>query len=132
MVLGDAALRDELLAAPDLPALMALVRERGRERGVEISEEELQRRGEHQPPVLGGTVDRPMSRLRFDGWVPFRLYWQGSEPGVEWFYLGARRFSEPFFEGTAHFEVQTPFNSLFRFRTPIGALAEWHERESRD
>lgn len=68
-----------------------------------------------------------MSRLRFDGWVPFRLYWQGAEPGVEWFYLGARRFSEPFFEGTANFEVQTPFNSLFRFRTPIGALGEWHE-----
>jgi hypothetical protein len=43
MVLGDAVLRDELLAAPDLLALMALVRERGRERGVEISEEELQR-----------------------------------------------------------------------------------------
>ena len=42
MVLGDAALRDELLAAPDLPALIALVRERGRERGVEISDEELQ------------------------------------------------------------------------------------------
>jgi hypothetical protein len=41
IVLGDAALRGELLAAPDLPALMALVRERGRERGVEISEEEL-------------------------------------------------------------------------------------------
>ncbi len=42
MVLGDIALRDELLAAPDLAALMALVRERGRERGVEMSEEELQ------------------------------------------------------------------------------------------
>ncbi len=41
MVLSDAALRDELLATPGLPALMALVRERGRERGVEISEEEL-------------------------------------------------------------------------------------------
>ncbi len=66
-----------------------------------------------------------MSGLRFDGWVPFRMYWQGGEPGVEWFYMGARRFSEPFFEATAHFEVQTPFNSLFRFRTPIGALAEW-------
>ena len=67
-----------------------------------------------------------MSGLRFDGWVPFRMYWQGSEPGVEWFYMGAKRFSEPFFEATAHFEVQTPFNSLFRFRTPLGALAEWH------
>ena len=66
-----------------------------------------------------------MSGLRFDGWVPFRMYWQGSEPGVEWFYMGANRFSEPFFEATAHFEVQTPFNSLFRFRTPLGALAEW-------
>ena len=42
MVLSDAALRDELVAAPDLPALIALVRERGRERGVEMSEEELQ------------------------------------------------------------------------------------------
>jgi len=41
MVLSDAALRDELLQAPGLPALMALVRERGRERGVEMSEEEL-------------------------------------------------------------------------------------------
>jgi hypothetical protein len=41
MVVGDAALRDELLAAPDLPALIALVQERGRERGVEIPEEEL-------------------------------------------------------------------------------------------
>jgi hypothetical protein len=41
MVLSDAALREEMLAAPDLPTLMALVRERGRERGIEMSEEEL-------------------------------------------------------------------------------------------
>ena len=68
-----------------------------------------------------------MSGLRFDGWVPFRLYWQGAEPGVEWFYMGAKRFSEPFIEAAANFEVQTPFNSLFRFRTPLGALAEWHD-----
>jgi sulfotransferase family protein len=67
-----------------------------------------------------------MSGLRFDGWVPFRMYWQDGEPGVEWFYIGAKRFGEPFFEATAHFEVQTPFNSLFRFRTPVRALAEWH------
>ena len=43
MVVDDAALRDELLAAPDLPALIALVLVRGRERGVEMSEEELRR-----------------------------------------------------------------------------------------
>ena len=43
MVVGDAALRDELLGAPDLAALIALVLVRGRERGVEMSEEELRR-----------------------------------------------------------------------------------------
>jgi hypothetical protein len=62
---------------------------------------------------------------RFDGWVPFRLYWQAGEPGVEWAYMGANRFSEPFFEQSIYFEVRTPFNSLFRFRTPLSALAEW-------
>lgn len=67
-----------------------------------------------------------MSGLRFDGWVPFRLYWQGSEPGVEWLYMGASPFREPFFEASIYFEVQTPFNSLFRFRTPLAALGEWH------
>jgi hypothetical protein len=67
-----------------------------------------------------------VSGIRFDGWVPFRLYWQGSEPGVEWAYLGASGFGEPFFEQTMHYAMQTPFNSLFRFRTPIEALADWH------
>jgi len=42
MVLNDAALRDELLKAPDLPALFARVLELARERGIGLSEEELQ------------------------------------------------------------------------------------------
>jgi hypothetical protein len=41
-VLNDAALREELLQAPDLPALFARVLALARERGLEISEEELQ------------------------------------------------------------------------------------------
>lgn len=40
-VLGDAALRDELLRAPDEAALFALVRQRAGERGIAITEEEL-------------------------------------------------------------------------------------------
>jgi hypothetical protein len=42
IVLDDAALRDDLLQAPDLPALFAKVLAHGRARGIEISEEELQ------------------------------------------------------------------------------------------
>jgi hypothetical protein len=70
-----------------------------------------------------------MSGFPFDGWVPFRLHWQESVPEVEWCYLGPKCFTDPFFETTIHFEVQTPFNSLFRFRTPMAALGEWFERK---
>jgi Nif11 domain len=42
MVLNDDALRDELVNVPGLPALIARVRELARERGLELSEEELQ------------------------------------------------------------------------------------------
>jgi len=42
MVLSDNTLRDELMKAPDLPALVARARELGRERGFDLSEEELQ------------------------------------------------------------------------------------------
>ena len=42
MVLNDAALRDDLLEAPDLPALFVRVVTLARERGLDISEDELQ------------------------------------------------------------------------------------------
>jgi hypothetical protein len=42
MVLSDSALRDELLSAPDLPALLALAIATARDRGIELSKEELQ------------------------------------------------------------------------------------------
>jgi hypothetical protein len=70
-----------------------------------------------------------MSEFPFDGWVPIRLHWQGSAPEVEWCYLGPKRFTDPFFETTIHFEAQTPFNSLFRFRTPMAALGAWFDRK---
>jgi hypothetical protein len=41
LLLEDPGLRAELLAAPDLPALFALVLARAGERGIAISEEEL-------------------------------------------------------------------------------------------
>jgi hypothetical protein len=42
MVLDDDALRDHLLEAPNLPALFARVLTAARERGIELSEAELQ------------------------------------------------------------------------------------------
>jgi len=56
-------------------------------------------------------------------WVPCRLYWQRSEPWVDWCYLGQRRFTDPFFEQTIGNCLREPFGMLFRHQTPLEMLA---------
>ena len=60
--------------------------------------------------------------------MPIRLFWQGSEPLVEWCYLGRERFTHPFFDSTIQLALQRPFNSLFRQHTTMAALGEWSQR----
>jgi hypothetical protein len=60
----------------------------------------------------------------FSGWVPIRIYWQGFRPMVDWGYLGARRFSDPFFAQTIYHCVRHPADVLFRHQTPLDALGE--------
>ena len=69
-----------------------------------------------------------MSELPLCGWVPIRLFWQGSEPLVEWCYLGRERFTHPFFDSTIQLALQRPFNSLFRQHTTMATLGEWSRR----
>jgi hypothetical protein len=63
-----------------------------------------------------------------EGWLPIRLYWHGSEPWVDWCYLGAQTFIDPMFDLTVHYALQLPFNTLFRHQTPLETLAEWQVR----
>lgn len=58
------------------------------------------------------------------GWIPMRIDWQGSRPMVDWGYLGARRFSDPFFAQTIHPCVRHPADLLFRHQTPLDRLGE--------
>lgn len=71
-----------------------------------------------------------MSCPSLKGWVPIRLYWQGSEPWVDWCYLGTKRFTDFFFEATIFGALELPFNTLFRHQTPISVLQEWHSESS--
>ena len=53
-----------------------------------------------------------------------RIYWRESRPIVDWGYLGAQRFTEPFFEETCRQCVRHPANLLFRHQTPLENLGE--------
>jgi len=61
---------------------------------------------------------------QFTDWMPIRVYRDGGRTMVDWCYLGAARFTDPFFVDTIEKRLVTPFNLLFRRQTPIEALAE--------
>jgi len=68
-----------------------------------------------------------MNRHLLDGWVPLRFYWQAEAPMIDWVYLGAKPFAEPFFDQTIGDCLRHPFNLLFRHQTPIEVLHQRHE-----
>lgn len=53
-----------------------------------------------------------------------RIYWRESRPLVDWGYMGARRFTEPFFGQTSDRCVERPADLLFRHQTPLDNLGE--------
>ena len=65
-----------------------------------------------------------MNADQFADWMPIRVYRAGGQTMVDWCYLGASRFTAPFFTDTIEQRLFTPFNLLFRRQTPIEALAE--------
>jgi quercetin dioxygenase-like cupin family protein len=58
------------------------------------------------------------------GWIPFRIREAGSQPLVDWCYLGQERFTAPFFSDTIASSVRKPFNQLFLQETPIDRLID--------
>ena len=60
------------------------------------------------------------------GWIPIRVYWKERRPLVDWCWLGARRFTEPFFDHTIDACLRLPFSNLVRPQTPIELLRERH------
>ena len=65
----------------------------------------------------------------FRDWMPIRFYWQGSDPFVDWCYMGNDRFVHPFFFDTVQHRMSRPFNQLFRRQTPIEFLDELNTME---
>jgi hypothetical protein len=60
----------------------------------------------------------------FTGWTPMRIFWRDVQPIVDWGYLGARRFTDPFFRQTIHRCLEHPANLLFRPQTPLEELGD--------
>ena len=65
---------------------------------------------------------------KFQNWSPFRVYPHERQLFVDWCYMGAERFTEPFFDSTIGQRLKQPFNLLFRHQTPLEFLGEFYEQ----
>lgn len=64
----------------------------------------------------------------FRDWMPVRLYWREQKIFVDWWHLGKRRFTAPFFDTTIETLPRKPFNLLFRHQLPVEFLGEIYEQ----
>ena len=63
-----------------------------------------------------------MEQKQLVDWTPFGIRWEGSEPVVDWCYLGDHRFREPFFDQAIQQRQRHPkYREWYRV-TPLDAL----------
>ncbi|MBI5936816.1 MAG: hypothetical protein HY850_03115 [Betaproteobacteria bacterium] len=63
------------------------------------------------------------------GWVPLFLTASSGQTRVEWGYMGAKRFTEPFCFDTLQMLARRPFNQLFRRQSGLELLLERVQRQ---
>jgi hypothetical protein len=118
----DPALQAKLYRPDDPALLVALVVDSARDRGLRLGTEEVAAAMEANRRV---SADAGGARLPPGGWLPVQAAWRDQVLEVDWAYLGSRRLHEPFFEESVIRCRPKPFNRLFRYSTPIDALAGW-------
>jgi hypothetical protein len=126
-VLENVALHEELRQANHLHAFAGLVVKIGWRHGFAFTAQDVaQAMQARHVQALGGTRVRARETpLPPSGWLPARAFWQDAELYLGWSYFGNRRLTEPFFEDSLRRSLETPFNLLFQYTTPIARLADW-------
>jgi Nif11 domain len=126
-VLENVALHEELRRANNLHAFAAAVVEIGQRHGFAFTAQDVaQAMQASHVQALGGAPARAReTTLPPSGWLPARAFWQDGELYVRWSYFGERPLVEPFFEGSLRRALESPFNLLFQYVTPIGRLPDW-------
>ena len=126
-VLENVALHEELRRPKALPAFARAVVEIGQRHGFAFTAQDVaQAMQATHVQALGGAQARTRETgLPPSGWLPARAFWQDEELYVRWSYFGDRPLVEPFFEDSLRRALESPFNLLFQYATPIGRLPDW-------
>jgi hypothetical protein len=126
-VLENVALHDELRRPNELHSFIGLVVDVGRQHDFTFAAQDVAHaiQARHVQSLGAAPVRARATALPPSGWLPARAFWQEDELYVGWSYFGDRRLCEPFFEDSLRRALETPFNLLFHYATPIARLADW-------
>lgn len=112
-VLAEPELQRKLHAISEPAAFAEVTVQLGHELGCNFDPSEI------GPLTTAETVASNISK----DWVPVAVQFRDARPIAEWVYLGARRFTEPFFEDTIRVALRNPFARAFRHQTHIPAAS---------
>lgn len=125
-VLGDRALQQRLAEIEDRDAFCAAVAEIAAALGFTLDPVALA--AAVQPDVLNLDRFAPQSATDHgwpgDDWLPVDIVTGDGDWLVVWAHFAGATLHEPFFEQSQNRARRRPFNRLFRYRTPLGALLE--------
>ncbi|MBV8751451.1 MAG: Nif11-like leader peptide family natural product precursor [Hyphomicrobiales bacterium] len=126
-VLENVALHDKLRRAKHLHAFAELLIEVGQRHGFAFTAQDVAQamQATHVQALGGARVRVRETALPPPGWLPARAFWQDQELCLGWSYFGDRRLVEPFFEDSLRRSLETPFDLLFQYTSPIARLADW-------
>jgi hypothetical protein len=120
--------RLRLLAdAPDWPTFIARADEAARQAGMAFTGAGLASLRRDDPLGIArfAPPPSPPPPAPAPGWLPMQIVAGEDGPAVDWLHFGDQPLRAPFFEFDVLKALERPFNALFRFRTPLAALAEW-------
>lgn len=121
---ADPALQEKLDRPDDPASFIALVMACAREYGITLAAEQIAAALLRARAAPATTSSDASPRLPPVGWLPIRARWRDRELEVDWAYIGPRPLRKPFFEQNVAHCLHKPFNRLFHYATPIGALAD--------
>jgi hypothetical protein len=120
---ADTALQQRLGQPDDPASFIARVVAGARDHGIDLDACDVAaalENGGQLPAASAGDGPRPPP----GGWLPVRSRWRGRALWLDWAYVGPAPLREPFFEHSAARWLAKPFNRLFRYATPVDALAD--------
>lgn len=126
-IFADASLQADLGGVAQVAAFVARLVAVAKVHDLHLDPKYLGRR--LQPDPLGLSPGAAAPDLEdpapMKGWLPVEVHQGAGGPSIEWAYFGQRPLTEPFYQDAVRSALGTPFNRLFRLRTPLDVLPRW-------